>query len=125
MNRRPNPGGLPYGMGSIQQRGRAWWMIYRDIQGRTIQENAQTEDQATARRRLAARALERVQAQAALLREVLRETPAKAAGSRSNDPAARESRPGANRKVPAKAARAGRTNPSQIGARGARKGDAQ
>jgi hypothetical protein len=101
-------------MGSIQQRGRAWWMIYRDIEGRTIQENAQTEDQATARRRLAARALERVKAQAALLRQVLRETPAKeAAGSRGNGPATRDSRPGANRKVPAKAARARRTNPRQ------------
>jgi hypothetical protein len=110
-------------MGSIQQRGRAWWMIYRDIEGRTIQENAQTEDQATARRRLAARALERVQAQAALLREVLREAPAKeAAGSRRIDSAAGNSRPRANRKMPAKAARTSGTNPRQ---RGAGKGEAK
>ena len=58
--------------------------------------------------------------------DVLREAPAKkAAGSRSNRPAAGDSRLGANREVPAKAARAGRTNPRQTGARGSRKGGAQ
>jgi len=55
--------------------------------------------------------------------DVLREAPAKeAAGPRGNHPAARDSRPGANRTVPAKATRTGRTNPRQ---RGAGKGEAQ
>jgi hypothetical protein len=100
-------------------------MIYRDIEGRVIQENTQTEDQAIARRMLAARALERVEAQAALLREILREAPAKAAGSRGNDPAAGNSRPRANRKVSARPARTGGTNPRKAGARGAGKGEAR
>jgi len=66
-----NPGGLPYGMGSIQKRGRVWWLIYRDTAGKTIQENSFTEDQDAAANMLARRALAKVEAQRVLLREIL------------------------------------------------------
>jgi hypothetical protein len=57
------------------------------------------------------------------LLDVPREAPAKAAGSRSDDPAAGVARPGANRTMRARPARARRKNPRQTGARGARKGE--
>jgi hypothetical protein len=118
-----NSSGLPRGCGSLQIRRRTWWMIY-SAGGNIIQANTHTSDEDEARRILAGRALERVEAQAALLREVLDERQAKraAGGPRSSDPSAGDSRPGANRKKPAKAAGTGRTNPGQ---RGAGKGEAQ
>jgi hypothetical protein len=51
------PTGLPYGSGSLQIRGRVWWMIYKDGEGQTIQESAKTQDWDEAVRLLAARAL--------------------------------------------------------------------
>ena len=58
--------------------------------------------------------------------DVLREAPAEeAAGPRGNHPAARDSKPGANRKVLVRTARTSRTNPRQTGARGSRIGEAQ
>jgi hypothetical protein len=68
-----NPSGLPYGTGSIQIRGRVWWMIYRDTEGRTIQENTRTENQNEARRMLAVRALETTRAKVAALEQIVNE----------------------------------------------------
>src|SRR5881394_1046374 len=70
-----NPSGMPYGTGSIQIRGNAWWMIYRDTEGRTIQENTRTEDIDVARKMLAARALETARAKVAALEAILNEAP--------------------------------------------------
>lgn len=75
-----NPSGLPYGAGSIQVRGNVWWMIYRDTEGRVIQENTRTEDQDVARRMLAARALETLRAKIAVLEAILNEDPAQKKG---------------------------------------------
>jgi hypothetical protein len=68
-----NPSGLPYGCGSIQMRGRTWWMIYRDGEGRVVQENCQTEDQDAARVLVAERALATAQARVAELERIIRE----------------------------------------------------
>ena len=65
-----NPSGLPYGTGSIQMRGTKWWMIFRDPEGRVIQESSYTDDQDTARRMLACRAIVTLEARLAMLREV-------------------------------------------------------
>ncbi len=57
-------------------------MIYRDVDGTTIQENARTTDRDKARRLLAKRALVNLQARVRALREIVRETPeASAAGA--------------------------------------------
>lgn len=60
--RRNNDNGLPYGAGSIQMRGRVYWLIYTDINGNKIQENTRTQDLRVARIRAAERALERTAA---------------------------------------------------------------
>jgi hypothetical protein len=70
---RVNPNGLPYGAGSVQRRGRVWWMIFRDVEGRIIQENAQTEDYSEARRLLATRALATAQARVAAILSIIHE----------------------------------------------------
>jgi hypothetical protein len=69
-----NPAGLPYGTGSIQMRGRVWWLIYKDETGRKIQANSGTDDQAAARRMLAVRAIKTLRARLAALRAVLHES---------------------------------------------------
>lgn len=65
-----NPSGMPYGTGSIQLRRRMWWAVYRDPEGRIIQENTGTEDVHEARRFLAAKAIITLEARLAVLREV-------------------------------------------------------
>jgi len=60
--RRNNDNGLPYGAGSIQMRGRVYWLIYTDIDGNKIQENTRTQDLRVARIRAAERALARTAA---------------------------------------------------------------
>src|SRR5215471_8515048 len=70
---RANPSGLPYGTGSLQMRGRTWWMIYRDTQGRTIQENTRTDNPDAARRMLVERALETARAKVLALEGMLNE----------------------------------------------------
>jgi len=65
---------MPYGTGSIQMRGNCWWLMYRDTEGRTIQENSRTADQNAARRMLAERAIVTLEARLAVLRAVLHET---------------------------------------------------
>jgi hypothetical protein len=64
------PTGLPYGSGSLQVRGRMWWMIYKDGEGQTIQESAGTQDWDEAVRLLAARALPIALARVAALEKV-------------------------------------------------------
>src|SRR4051794_32352775 len=76
---RTNPGGLPYGCGSLQKRGLMWWAIYCYTDGQKIQESSKTTDLDEARRFLAARALVTVQARAARLREVIDGTERKTA----------------------------------------------
>jgi hypothetical protein len=61
-----NPSGMPKGTGSLQVRRRTWWMIFRDAQGRIIQENTNTTHKTEARRVLAKAAL-------ATLREIVAE----------------------------------------------------
>lgn len=117
-----NSSGLPAGCGSLQVRGRVWWAIYRDEAGHKVQANTGTTELAEARRVLAFQAMKVVRARQAALAEVLDGQQASTATSRRNDPAARDSRPRANRQKPAQAAGAGGTNPRQ---RSARKGEAQ
>jgi len=57
----------------MQMRGRVWWMIYRDIEGRVIQENTKTEDRDAARRLLVVRALETMRAKVAAMEAILNE----------------------------------------------------
>ena len=66
---------LPRGVGSIQKRRRAWWMIYRDVEGKTIVESSHTGDAAAATRMLAQRALVALRARVALLEGLADETP--------------------------------------------------
>src|SRR5215471_13969446 len=111
-----NSSGLPKGTGSLQVRGRAVWMIYTDETGRKIQANTGTTDLIEARRVLAKAALITLREIAAELERIAHgeaETREPAAGSRRDHPAARDSRSRANRKMPARAARTGRTNPRQ------------
>jgi len=65
--------GLPYGAGSIQIRGRVYWMMYRSVEGTLIQENAQTDDAALARLKLAERALVTERAKVAALETIFHE----------------------------------------------------
>src|SRR5262245_2249748 len=64
---------MPYGTGSIQKRRRCWWMIYRNADGHTIQENTWTDDPDTARRMLAQRAIVTLRARLRLLQAVVNE----------------------------------------------------
>jgi len=82
------PTGLPYGSGSLQIRGRVWWMIYKDGDGQTIQESAGTQDWDEAVRLLAARALPIALARVAALEKVAYE----ATGGKGSRTAWRDSR---------------------------------
>jgi hypothetical protein len=66
-----NPGGLPYGSGSLQKRGLKWWAIYMDANGVKIQVSTKTDDLDEARRFLAARALEVARARVAALESIV------------------------------------------------------
>jgi hypothetical protein len=68
-----NPSGLPYGTGSIQKRGRMFWAIYRDAEGRTVQENTKTEDADLARLFVAEKALVTARAKVAALEAIFDE----------------------------------------------------
>jgi len=70
---RSNPSGLPYGTGSLQIRGTSWWAIYRDAEGRTIQENMRTKDRNTALRMLLQKSLATAQAKVEALEKLLDE----------------------------------------------------
>lgn len=59
-----------FGSGSIQRRGRFWYLIYRDPAGALVQESSHTEDQAAALRLLAQRALPTHDARRAMLYQV-------------------------------------------------------
>ena len=76
-----NQSGMPYGTGSLQKRGRTYWIMYRDPEGRQIQENSRLEDYAPALRMLAERALVTVQAKVAVLEAIINETEEQEAGS--------------------------------------------
>ncbi len=68
-----NESGLPYGAGSLQMRGKVYWIIYRDLQGKQIQENTQTDDRDAALMVLAKAALKMAQARVDLLKGIIRE----------------------------------------------------
>ena len=68
-----NQSGLPYGCGSLQQRGLTWWIMFRDPLGRNIQENSRLTDYNAARRLLAERALETAKAKVAALEQIIHE----------------------------------------------------
>ena len=70
MNKRPNPGGLPRGAGSMQMRGAKWWLLFRDEHGRLVQRNSGTADAAEARRLLANAALRVLAARAKEIRRI-------------------------------------------------------
>jgi len=97
--------------------GRSWWIIWRDADGKTHFDNANTASAIEAQRILAGRVLPRAKAMVALLEQIIDGTPwnaaPEAAASRRNRPATGEARPRANRKVAAPAARTGGTNPRQ------------
>ena len=67
---RLNPSGVPWGVGSLQIRGRVYWMIYRDLAGRVIQENTLTANLEEARVVLAERAIEVSEARIVALKAV-------------------------------------------------------
>jgi hypothetical protein len=67
-------------MGSLHTRGRVWWMVYRDVDGRRVQENSYTSNRDLALRRLAAAALVEAQAETAALERIACET--QSAGAR-------------------------------------------
>jgi hypothetical protein len=71
---RANQSGMPYGTGSLQMRGTKWWIVFRDAEGRGIQENTRTEDFNAALRMLAERALETARARVAALEKIVDET---------------------------------------------------
>ncbi len=81
-----NQSGMPYGTGSLQQRGRTWWIMFRDPEGRTIQENSRLEDYAAARRMLAERAIATLEARLAVLRAVLDEAEETGSPARGSQP---------------------------------------
>lgn len=65
------PTKMPFnGMGSIQRRGRAWWMVYIDEHNVRVQENSGTEDQRAALRLLAKRALKTLAARRAAIQRI-------------------------------------------------------
>jgi hypothetical protein len=66
-----NPGGLPYGFGSMMMRGAKWWMIYRSVAGERVQENTFTADINEARVILCRTALRIAAERAALLEGAL------------------------------------------------------
>src|SRR5215831_6479468 len=70
MNKRPNPGGLPRGAGSMQMRGAKWWLLFRDEHGRLVQRNSGTADADEARRLLAKAALRVLAARAKEVRRI-------------------------------------------------------
>jgi hypothetical protein len=117
-----NSSGVPAGTGSLQVRGRTYWMIYADETGRKIQANTGMVELADARRVLAYAATKVLRARLAALREVLDENPHQTAGrSQGDHRASFDSRSRAHGKEPAKATGAGGTHSSQ---RSARKGAA-
>src|SRR6188508_1049403 len=63
-----NPGGLPYGLGSMQLRGRVWWLIYRDTNGNSVQENTRTTDVHEARIMLTDRTIASLEARLAVVK---------------------------------------------------------
>jgi hypothetical protein len=123
--RKTSSTGLPKGSGALQIRGNVYWMIYTDASGRKVQANAHTADFAVARQALGVTAIGVLRKRIAAIQAALDEAPAKAAGSRGNDPAAGNSRSSANRNKPARSARTGRTDSRKVGARSSRKGEAR
>lgn len=65
-------------------------MIYRDVDGTTIQENARTTDRAEARRLLAKRALVNLQARVRALKAIIKEQPIKVTVRPAERPPSRE-----------------------------------
>jgi hypothetical protein len=66
---------MPKGTGSLQVRGRTYWMIYTDVAGCKVQANTGTPDLAEARRVLADVAIAILETRLAALREVRDERP--------------------------------------------------
>ena len=77
---------MPYGTGSVQKRASNYWMIYRDAEGHIVQENTWTMDRDEARRILAVKAIETLEARLRVLEEIVNENtdqaPAKASPKR-------------------------------------------
>jgi hypothetical protein len=61
---------LPHGSGSIQRRGRFWYLIYRDPSNALKQQSSYTEDQREAFRLLAQRVLPTLDARRAIVCQV-------------------------------------------------------
>jgi hypothetical protein len=95
-----NMSGMPYGTGSIQMRGRVWWIVYRDPQGRGIQENTRTEDFNAALRMLAERALETARARVTALERIIHETAQKEGAAHPRSDEARHGEERATRRRP-------------------------
>jgi hypothetical protein len=123
--KRPNRGRMPWGYGSMQMRGASWWLIYRDADGKVVQENAQTAEEWVARLKLGQRAITTAEARLDAVCAVVNEEIAKVRAARGDDPAAGETGPDADSDVRAETARAGRTNPRKRSSRSTRKGTAQ
>jgi hypothetical protein len=102
---------LPHRMGSIQMRGKVYWMIYPDSTGKAVQENSKTDKPLEALHLLAKRALRTLAARRLAVLEVLRGTEAekatgpRAKGHRKSHPVSRQA--GRRRAVRGDAARSG------------------
>lgn len=92
---------MPYGTGSLQRRGRTFWIMYRDEEGRTIQENSRLEDYGPARRLLAERALVTAKAKVAVLEQIIHEEEAAADAARPQPDGDGAKRRSSRRSVPA------------------------
>jgi hypothetical protein len=69
---------VPYGAGSVQKRRASLWMIYRDTNGKTINENSHTADWDEATRLLCQRALPALEARVAEVKRIAEGTPSTA-----------------------------------------------
>jgi hypothetical protein len=85
---------LPYGAGALQKRTGYWLLIYRDLEGRRIQENSGTNDYARARMLLAERVLERLDAMRGRIGASLEEARANIAAAEGGGAARRTRGPG-------------------------------
>src|SRR5215467_13471081 len=70
MTQTENTSGLPHGVGSVLVRRANYWIVYRDLAGRTIQQNTHTMDREEAVRQLAVAALPALKARVAMLEQI-------------------------------------------------------
>jgi|SRR5215471_5092131 len=90
---------LPYGSGSIQFRGAVWWLVYRDANGKVIQENSLTADADEALRMLVSRSTATLRARIDQLEAIANEPAPKATGQGQRAPRGGAERPSGRKPV--------------------------